>query len=544
MQKPVSERGHLSLSAPEGARANLGRVGNASLSGGIEHLDFGTRNPLVYFRDLKQATLDLSPGSGVTDAAVGRLLGAQRVGLSELFGSDPDALRAATKRVRSISDRARRGADKGSPGTLCVAWGMATWENERSSAVPAAPIVLRQASIALHVGAGDAFDVMVNGEWNLNTSLLRLLEVEFGIDVEREALLDLVDELDHRGDGDALFERFEKMAADVPGFAVAPRVVVATVPRVAMVVRRDLATPAMAPGGSDDTEVVAHGETVELVRTGVLDPGTLPDGSVGRRIVEKFAPEVIISDIANALRDDGWPEPLVEQADSGLRVRDRAELLWRWHAASPERPRPSGWDATHFALWGLVAAPPAGEPAIESVARWGERRHHPILVAWQVVAGHRTYGGRRRKVGRAARAAGAPKGMEEALWGLPVDLLVEWAAWVFRRWPGAPFEFVLPAGTPALVSAWYERARPVAELAVKTWVPFAQVDDALGKSARRWVRLLSGACGGGGAPLATWFERSMDVATEAVAVRLGDGAVGGFRGRRRDRALSHADHAI
>jgi hypothetical protein len=131
--------------------------------------------------------------------------------------------------------------------------------------------------------------------------------------------------------------------------------------------------------------------------------------------------------------------------------------------------------------------------------------------------------------------------MDEALWGLPVDLLVEWSAWVFRQWPGAPIELLLPAGTPELLSAWYERARPVVELAVKTWVPFALVDDDLGKAAHRWVKQLTNACGGGGAPLATWFERSRDAATEAVAVRLGDGKVAGTgRSRTRGRATEHA----
>jgi hypothetical protein len=137
--------------------------------------------------------------------------------------------------------------------------------------------------------------------------------------------------------------------------------------------------------------------------------------------------------------------------------------------------------------------------------------------------------------------------MDDALWGLPLDLLVEWATWVFRQWPGAPMELILPAGTPELLSAWYERARPVAELAVKTWVPFGQVDEELGRSGQRWVKQLTNACGGGGAPLATWFERSMDVATEAVAVRLGESRVAGpGRGRRaKGRGpVHHAEHAI
>jgi hypothetical protein len=106
---------------------------------------------------------------------------------------------------------------------------------------------------------------------------------------------------------------------------------------------------------------------------------------------------------------------------------------------------------------------------------------------------------------------------------------------------------VLPVGTPELVGAWYERARPVAELAVKTWVPFSALDDDLGKAAGRWVKHLSTACDGGGAPLATWFEKSMEAATAVVAVRVGaGGGPGPHRGRRgkRGSTVTHAEHAI
>jgi hypothetical protein len=616
----------------------------------MEHLDFGVRNTLLYYKDLK-TTLDLTPGMGANEQAVARLLASDRVPLSEIFDSDDDALRGAAKRVRSISYRARRDADKGSPGTLCVAWGLASWENGRP-AVPAAPIVLRQASVGRYAGTAEDFDLGVSGPWNLNVTLLRLLEIDFGVDVERESLRDLVEELSVDGNPQPLFERVAKIAVDVPGFTIARRVVMAPVPRIAMVVQYDsgpsappapipidssrqrrlapdaaladpvlddtvsaaaypdaaIATPTndavlsdapvglvpdeVAPSngaepvvteaivteaaavdtvvadapvaafvdaalvaapasttnghgaGVQDNEPQGTADTVELFRTGVLNPKKMVDGSLERRIIERFGPDVIIADITATLRQDSWPEALVEHADSGLRVRDRTALLQRWYDASTHRPQPSGWDATHFALWGLAAAPTAGTPAIRSVARWSERRHHPILMAWQEVAERRAAGHgqgrhtRRKKVSLPRRRATVPRGIDEALWGLPVDLLVEWTAWVFRLWPGAPMEFVLPVGTPELVSAWYERARPVAELAIKTWVPFAEVDSALGKSAHRWVKQLTSACGGGGAPLATWFERSMAVATEAVALRLGDpGAAPRRTGRR---AVPHA----
>jgi hypothetical protein len=588
----MSDRGHILSSGSADSRRGREKNAGAGTTGGIEHLDFGVRNTLLYYRDLK-ATLDLTPGSDANEDAVRGLLMGGRMPLSALFDHDPEALRSAGKRVRAISYRARRDMDKGTPGTLCVAWGLATWDNGRST-VPAAPIVLRQAAVARHVGTAEDFDLVVNGPWNLNVTLLRLLEIDFGVDVDREALRQLVEELAVEGDPSPLFERVAKEAVDVPGFEVTARVVMAPVPRVAMVVANDLApagpvlvdfTPEestvdsngvdantvdanavdpntvdapVAGGGEGGTartpeaEVVdeeTSDDTVELFRSGVLNPKTMAEGSLVRRTVERFGPDVIIADINDALRGDGWPEALIEHAHSGLRVRDRGELLQRWYDASSQRPRPSGWDATHFALWGLTAAPPAGNPAIRSVARWGERKHHPILMAWEMVAEHREWGrrgrhGRQKKVGWRTSRVTFPRGMDEALWGLPVDLLVEWTAWAFRLWPGAPYELVLPAGSPELVSAWYERARPVAELAVKTWTPFSQVDGRLGKSAHRWVKHLTNACGGGGAPLATWFERSTAVATEAVALRVGAGGVLRGRKARAQAGMAHAEHAL
>jgi len=560
----MSERGPVPPPASGETRPGIVRYAGPATTRGVEHLDFGVRNTLLYYKDLKQSTLDLSPGSGADPAAVGRLLDSERVSLSEIFPADHEALRRAVKRVRSINYRARRDVDHGSFGTLCVAWGMATWDNGRP-ATPAAPVVLRQAAVGQHAATGEDFDLTASGPWNLNATLLRLLEVDFEVDVEQDALSDLADELARHGDPQALFERLAKMAADVPGFQVARRVVFAAVPRVAMVVRHevplaveprlgtaaetDTAGAAAATTQSADLGEAPADDTIERLVRAELNPSAPAEGSLERRRIEQFGPDAVIATITAGLRGDSWPESLIEHADSGLRVRDRAELLRRWYDAGSERPRPTGWDATHFALWGLATAPTAGTPAIRSVARWGERRHHPILVAWELVAERRSKGRRRGRHGRMrfrSQRVSIPKGMDEALWGLPVDLLVEWAAWVFRQWPGAPMELVLPPGTGELVSAWYERARPVAELAVKTWVPFSQVDDALGRSAHRWVKQLTGACSGGGAPLGSWFESSMAVATEAVALRLGDNPVAGtLRGRRgRGRAVAHAEHAI
>jgi hypothetical protein len=81
-------------------------------------------------------------------------------------------------------------------------------------------------------------------------------------------------------------------------------------------------------------------------------------------------------------------------------------------------------------------------------------------------------------------------------------------------------------------------------MAVGSWAPYAKVDRSLGKAAHRWVKQLTTACSGGGAPLATWFESSMAVAAEALAVRLGKTAPSGPLRGRRSKGGAPAEHAV
>src|ERR1700728_4356041 len=102
----MSDRGNAPSSVSADRRPDSDSGAGGVMTGGIEHLDFGVRNTLLYYKDLK-ATLDLTPGAGADPGAVGRLLGAERVPVSELFDSGVEALRNAIKRVRSIYYRAR-----------------------------------------------------------------------------------------------------------------------------------------------------------------------------------------------------------------------------------------------------------------------------------------------------------------------------------------------------------------------------------------------------------------------------------------------------
>ena len=104
---------------------------------------------------------------------------------------------------------------------------MATWEGDRSSATPCAPILLCQAALTARGGAAEDFDLSLEGEWSVNPTLLHALRTDFAVDVDPDALDDLVATVSERGEAASPFERFTKLAADVPAFAITPRVVVA-----------------------------------------------------------------------------------------------------------------------------------------------------------------------------------------------------------------------------------------------------------------------------------------------------------------------------
>ncbi|MDA8372913.1 MAG: AAA domain-containing protein [Actinomycetota bacterium] len=189
-------------------------------------VDLGGRNTLLYYRDLKVGTLDLSLGSAANPIAVEKLLGSYTVALSELFAADnlPDAV----KRARTIRAKATENFEERGLRTLFLAWGMATWTNARSASVPAAPVLLRQANLAPRGRAEESFELSLPDEWEVNPTLLYALEQDFQVKVDSVDLLGLIDLLDGGAgapDPTALFERLAKAASAVPGFSVTNRVV-------------------------------------------------------------------------------------------------------------------------------------------------------------------------------------------------------------------------------------------------------------------------------------------------------------------------------
>ena len=198
-------------------------VGRAVRTWTGELVDLGGRNTLLYYRDLKQGTLDIGPGSTANDVAVDELLSSRPVRLSTLF--DDTAIGPAARRARTVKAKAAENFEERGLQTLFLAWGMATWPNPRGTAVPAAPVLLRQAALTARGGAGEDFSVSLPGEWEINPTLLHLLKTDYQVELHKSELLELLDQEGEPPDPVPLFERLSKAASMIPGFSVRSRVV-------------------------------------------------------------------------------------------------------------------------------------------------------------------------------------------------------------------------------------------------------------------------------------------------------------------------------
>ena len=210
-------------------------------------IDLGGRNNLLYFKDRAAGTLDLSAASGADEATVGHLLAGSKVRLSDIYGLDPGRLPQVARRMRVAFKKAQENLEERGLYTLHCGWGLATWKGERSTSEPSAPVLLCHAVLSPRGGSAEDFDLELDGEWELSPTLVHALGADFGVTID-PATLDNTLESAIAGDALVLFERFTKAAAEVPGFSISPRAVVAnfSYANLAMVVDLDRGIAEMA----------------------------------------------------------------------------------------------------------------------------------------------------------------------------------------------------------------------------------------------------------------------------------------------------------
>ncbi len=259
-----------SIPEPDG-RAVLVRTAAQRWRGQL--IDVGGRNTLLYYRDLKVGTLDLGTGAPVPLTA---LLDGRTVPLAQLY-PDRDAHAQAVKRARAIRNKARELREERGIETCFLAIGMATWTRPQAgtaSAIPAAPVLLRSATIRARGAAEEDFDLTLTGDVEVNPTLLHVLATDFDVVLDAEELAELEPAL--------LFERLAKEAADrVHGFSITHRQVLGTFSYAKLPMVTDLVAGAETLLGHEVVAAIAgdraaQGRLRERSLTDDVDP-TAPD---------------------------------------------------------------------------------------------------------------------------------------------------------------------------------------------------------------------------------------------------------------------------
>jgi very-short-patch-repair endonuclease/DNA polymerase III delta prime subunit len=201
-------------------------------------IDLGGRNNLLRYRDLKAGTLDLT---SATPAAVAALLQGKPIKTSNLF-ADPEECARNVRRLRTIANKAKENFEERGLETLSMACGLASWNNEAVAGwEPAAPVLLRQASLRSLGAAQDDFELVLVDEMEVNPTLLHYLKVNFDCSFDQEKLLDRVDGvIDEPWELEETYRWVVDHTSRVPEFRVESRIVLANFAYAKLPMVRDL----------------------------------------------------------------------------------------------------------------------------------------------------------------------------------------------------------------------------------------------------------------------------------------------------------------
>jgi len=211
--------------ANAGARAGVRRKAvDQAREGWIRRLiDLSRRNNLLYYRDLKSGTVDLSAAD--PEAMVSFLHG-EPVTLTRIL---PDADQVVTNaRLQEIRRRALGNLEEKGLDTLFVAMGMASWRPADEGRPSEAAVLLVPAEVTMKGREGRSPALRRKGEIQVNLSLLHVLETEYGISIDPEALLRVLqgDDAGEAFDPTPVYDMLSAAAREVNDFTVRPRIVV------------------------------------------------------------------------------------------------------------------------------------------------------------------------------------------------------------------------------------------------------------------------------------------------------------------------------
>src|SRR5262252_5603902 len=190
--------------------------------------DLGGRNTLLYYKDRRAGTLDLTAAD---PEALDRLLRAGTTRLTRLF-HDVDIRADAIRRVQAIYRKARELTEERGLSASYLAAGLARWDELFLE--PAAPVLLRGLTITPTRARHDDFDLVLDETSEVNPVLLHKLATLYGVDTD--GLTELA------ADPAQLLRRLRALAAaaEIPGFDIIGRRVIGTFTYAKLPMVRDL----------------------------------------------------------------------------------------------------------------------------------------------------------------------------------------------------------------------------------------------------------------------------------------------------------------
>ncbi|MCL5125195.1 MAG: DUF4011 domain-containing protein, partial [Deltaproteobacteria bacterium] len=185
-------------------------------------VDMSRRNNLLFYRELKTGTLDISEADPKHIAA---LLNGQSTSLIDLLPSLDEV--KVSSQVREIRRRALTNLEEKGLQTLFLAVGMATWTPVDEGRPPESPVLLIPFSIESKGRENRNLKLVKTGDIQINPVLIYALS-QYGSEVKAEELLELLPENGKKElDLLPIFEQLDGNAKDIKGFKIIYRVVLA-----------------------------------------------------------------------------------------------------------------------------------------------------------------------------------------------------------------------------------------------------------------------------------------------------------------------------
>jgi hypothetical protein len=195
----------------------------------------GGANTLLWYDDLPSGTLDLTmahPGG------LSMLMAGRPTRLSDLV-RESSAFVEARARAVTIRDTANELARERGLVTSFLGIGLATWRIRSAPRPPAAPVLVRAATLRPTDGRLEDFMLDLAPAVELNPVLVHYLRSERGIDFDPDAVAALA-HVSRRFDPSPVFHELEQLARGLAGFRIEDRRIVSTFPYAKLALVADL----------------------------------------------------------------------------------------------------------------------------------------------------------------------------------------------------------------------------------------------------------------------------------------------------------------